>query len=1454
MVTIAFFWLPQPLLARTATDDDPDDAAVTEVAQGDVVINELHYAPDNQTELIEFIELFNRGSAPVDLAEWTLGDAVEYQMPMGVILPANGFLLIAQDPAAIQRKFGVHALGPYAGKLSSEGEALTLRNANAEVVDKVSYQLGFPWPTVNNGADRSIGLINPNLDNALAGHWRSGPPTPGGANATLLANAPPSIELVSHMPQSPAANTMVHITAKVLDPEGVAEVRLLYQVVEPGNYIDLTDAAYRDQWTAVAMVAAGNSLYMADLPAALNQHRRLIRYRVQATDKLDQSVTAPYADDPQPNFAYFVYNGLPAWTGAIAPGRGGSQAQFLTYDFNAMRPVPVYQLLSKRSAVQDAQFIPNSPLAIGYPGHDFLWQGAFIYNGQVYDHIRYRARGATWRYGMGKNMWKFDFNRGHFFQAYDDYGRPFAQKRDNLNLGAVIQQASKLQRGEQGLFESVGFRLFNLAGVPAPTTNFVHFRVIDEANEQGVDQYSGDFWGLYLAVEQYDSRFLDEHHLPDGNLYKIERYDGDLENQSPRGPSDKSDLYGFMNAYNVAPPSPAWWRDNFNLEGYYTFRALIEAIHHYDVGTGKNYYYYFNPETRQWSILPWDIDQTWAKTMAGDGGEPFRDLVAKNPAFKVAYANRVREIRDLLFNPSEINRMIDEHADLIDNPAYGLSLVAADRAMWDYNPIMLSRYVDQAKTGVGHYYERSPNSTFRGMGALMKAWVLSRGDWLDDELAADPAIPNTPQIYYIGATNAPADSLRFQCSTFSDPQGNHTFAAMQWRIAEIIQPGLPTYNPNLPQRYEIQPTWESPLLAFNPVLEPVPGVFQPDHTYRVRVRMLDNTGRWSHWSPPVEVRASAPGAPPATTLKISEIMYHPTNLGPLDDTKLEFIELKNTGSSALDLSNMQITGGISFTFPVGAVIQPQALLVLASYPDGFTQRYGFAPFGEFDHQLSNGGERISIVDAFARPIFSVTYHDSGSTGQTTDGGGHSLVPVDPNGNVSEPDESISWRASTAPHGSPGIDDPLPVMINEVLAHTAPGQVAALELYNPTAYEARIGNWYLTDNPAVPKKFKIPAETRLPANGFIVFDATLFNAQPGARSSFTLPADGGQLYLFSATADGRLTGYRTGVQFGAADAGVSFGHFVNSVGVHEFLAQSTVTLGATNATPRVGPVVISKIMYHPHSGDEFIELQNLSDLPVPLYDPARPFDTWQLSGPIYQFPAGITLPAQGKLLISAISPITVCLTQGVAAGVQIVGPYGLPLSDDGQSLSLAKPARISADQRLAYITVDAVEYDDLPPWPFEPDGTGPGLQRRTPDAYGNDPANWQAGQVDPQPEDAGVASGSATLCAFEVRLTAKGDQREVRWVATPAPDVVGYNIWRSADGQRTTAELLTPIAVPVQNERTGNASYAVMDASGDTATPYMYWLQAVSADGSTVDIAFTTPSQIIKQTYLPLVSR
>src|SRR6185369_16900973 len=132
-------------------------------------------------------------------------------------------------------------------------------------------------------------------------------------------------------------------------------------------------------------------------------------------------------------------------------------AQVVTYPSDLMSKLPVYQLISKKSSVTTSTWTEK------YGGDLYKWSGTLVYDGKVYDHIHYRARGGVWRYAMGKNMWKFDFNRGHDFQPKDNWGQKYNIGWTKLNLGACIQQGNFLHRGEQGMFESIGFRLFNLA-------------------------------------------------------------------------------------------------------------------------------------------------------------------------------------------------------------------------------------------------------------------------------------------------------------------------------------------------------------------------------------------------------------------------------------------------------------------------------------------------------------------------------------------------------------------------------------------------------------------------------------------------------------------------------------------------------------------------------------------------------------------------------------------------------------------------------------------------------------------------------------------------------------------------------------------------------------------------------------------------------------------------------
>ena len=798
---------------------------------GNVVINEIHYDPDVKTEAVEFVELHNTASIDIDLSGWYFSNGISYQFPTGSTLPSGGYLIVAYSPTHINTKWGgartgipAHRIfGPFQGRLENDGETIELRNPEGDIKDRVGYQPGFPWPTVGDpvpehqpGTGRSIQLVNPSLDNDLAGSWRSEYPTPAAPNTRIhMDNPPPLIRQVRHTPRQPKSDEPVIVMAKVTDSDGVASVALSYQIVEPGSYINLRDSRYHTKWTITTMkddglegdAIAGDDIYSVQLPGDIQIHRRLIRYRITVQDRAGWGLLVPYMDDPQPNFAYFVYDGVPAWSGAIRPG----VTPVVRYGTDVMRSLPVYHLISKKSDVEACTWLER------YSGADYKWFGTLIYDGEVYDHIRYRARGGTWRYSMGKNMWKFDFNRGHFFQARDDYGRKYKTTWDKLNFSACIQQGDYQHRGEQGMFEAITFKLFNMMGAPASKTNWLQFRIIDEPYEDGLlnaahrpltsrgTQYDGDFWGLYMTIEQMDGRFLEEHDLPDGNMYKIEGHQGQIANQGLMGVTDGSDLVTFKQGYySGSNPTEQWWRTNVDLDGYFSYRCVVEGTHHGDVGYGKNYYFYFNPETLLCSQLPWDVDLTWANNMYGDGEDPFRKQgrITQRSGLMVEQQNRLREFHDLLYNADQMGQLLNEFASIIDDPAGGPSIVDADRAMWDYHWVMHSNAVSAGyrpshgsnKAGQGRFYQKAPSKDFPGMVQIMRDYVTSRNREFDTYVE-DTRIPRTPVVTVTGSSTYPINALTFETTPFSSPQGRSTFAAMEWRIAEV-SPGSQIISPD----------------------------------------------------------------------------------------------------------------------------------------------------------------------------------------------------------------------------------------------------------------------------------------------------------------------------------------------------------------------------------------------------------------------------------------------------------------------------------------------------------------------------------------------------------------------------------------------------------------------------------------------------------------------------------
>jgi hypothetical protein len=658
------------------------------------------------------------------------------------------------------------------------------------------------------------------------------------ASFLLVYHTPAGAPKVTYTPQQPKSGEPVRVTARFKEKAGT--VVLEYQLVDPGNYIGLTDTAFKTNWASLPMTAekpradangAGNVL-TTELPARLQTHRRLVRYRLVA----DGKVIAPGPDAAVPNFAYFVYDGVPAWRGAVDPQSSHpKKRQPITFGTNVMRSLPVYQFISKKTSIENTTWFNQPPFGDEAARKKYNFTGTFVADdGKVYDHVGFRARGGEWRYAMGKHMWKFDFNRGAHLQARDDFGQPYKTKWEKLNLGACIQQGDYGMRGEQGMFEALAFRLFNLVGVEAPRTHWVHLRIIDGAEENPASQYEGDFWGLYLATENVDDAFLKEHELPSGNLYKLEFGRPDVHSKSGYATAGNEDVRQFMSACRKSQDE-SWWRSNADLPRYFSYRSMVECIHHYDIGSGKNYFFYHNPQTGRWSMLPWDVDLTWGDHMYGTSAEPFyRAGVLSQPSFRIEYENRLCEILDLLYNPEQMDALLEEHAAIISDPKGGPSFVDADRAKWDFHPIMASRFVHGGKAGQGRFYESSATRDFRGMVQLMKNYVRTRGKWIENTLLRGGPLPPTPSVTNEG---------RFTFGA-SVPDSNSELK-LEWRLAEAT----PRTTPGPGRQYEVAALWQTN----GPSRMELPAkLIKSGHTYRVRARVQESSGRCGHWSAPVE--------------------------------------------------------------------------------------------------------------------------------------------------------------------------------------------------------------------------------------------------------------------------------------------------------------------------------------------------------------------------------------------------------------------------------------------------------------------------------------------------------------------------------------------------------------------------------------------------------------------------
>lgn len=914
------------------------------------------------------------------------------------------------------------------------------------------------------------------------------------------------------------------------------------------------------------------------------------------------------------------------------------------------------------------------------------------------------------------------------------------------------------------------YQLSRDIGRYAPRTRFVEVYINTTSSVGPV--ISNNYSGIYVLEEKIKrgpnrvdiDKLEPEHTKPPqvtgGYMFKIDRLDPNdtgftgaginVAYVEPKEPEietvqrDPQEQYvkTYFNQFNLALNSVSFTNP---VTGYRQFVDANSWIDHsvlnvlsWNVDALRLSAYFYKPRNGKLTFGPiWDFDRALGSTDGRDEnprvwGDSFFTFnwwsrMFRDADFWQLWIDRWQDLRRNQFSTNYMNGLIDSLVNQVRQAQ------PRERARWGIAP---------------------RGGSYQAEVDRMKAYLKNRAEWIDGQILRPPSI----------ITN----DVRIRPGTkllLSGPLATNVASGVTSVFSAPIYFTLNGVDPRLP----------------GGALSPEAILFQAPITVSGNARLMARTRNVNFRTPAIGNRPpnSSPWSglvsatfnlsPPA--LAITEIMYHPAapaagSIYLADD--FEFIELKNTGTNNISLAGIRFRSGIEFDFTGSAItnLAPGAYVLVVKNRAAFSSRYGNLSniAGEFLGNLDNKGERLVLDGPLGEVVLEFAY-DPGWY-RVTDGLGFSLVPVSESAPSSAFSQSAGWRPSATPRGSPGGVDATPapappVLVNEVLTHSGPPLVDAVELFNPASAPANIGGWFISDDFSTPEKFRVPVGTSIPAGDYVTFDESQLNA---GSNGFSFGANGDEVYLFSANPNGELTGYVHGFGFGAAEFGVSFGRHVISTGEERFVAQIAPTFNQVNSGPMVGPVVINEIIYRSvlntniDFGDEYVELRNISSSSVRLFDPQAPTNTWRLRGGAdFDFSTNRVLAAGSYCLLVNFDPENAAqlgqftARNGIPPTVPVFGPIKGKLNNAGDRITLTKPIPADAPGGgSAYVTVDEVNYQNRWPWPAEADGTGLSLQRVTSARYGDDPINWTAASPTP-----------GTLNA-NPQIDADGDQLPDAW--------------------------------------------------------------------------------------------
>ena len=515
---------------------------------------------------------------------------------------------------------------------------------------------------------------------------------------------------------------------------------------------------------------------------------------------------------------------------------------------------------------------------------------------------------------------------------------------------------------------------------------------------------NGLYWGLYNLVERPDASFTSAYLGGEQDEWSARNHRGQIS-----GPDDKIDtlLRQFARLSDIEPSEryavAAAYVDIAQFIDYVILNFYAGNIDWSDT----NWYAGLRQPSGKIQFFSWDGELTWLEgariffideeeEIPGDRlnviSPAFKALI-ENDDFRIAFADRLYQH---LFNDGALTDANSQARWLEANQNIDRAIIA-ESARWG------DTRTEPPMTQADWFLARD-DVLAQMAGNVDKLVALTRARSYYPPL--DPPLFSQP-----GGLVTPGFQLTLTLPPANQPPSGRNHPTNQPTNQPANQPTIyyttDGSDPRLPGTGELSPSalvYRSPLVITT--------------TTQVKARTLaaDPSASSGHiWSALNQATFSV--VPQDPKLRLTEIMYNP----PGGDN-YEFIELKNTGEAAVELANLAFVAGINFTFaPNTPPLQPDEFMVLVNNAAAFAERYPAVSIsGVYGGRLSNKGEELTLQDPAGNIVLTMAYDDENGWPVSPDGRGDSLVLINPAG---DPNDPKNWRASANLYGSPGMDDP-----------------------------------------------------------------------------------------------------------------------------------------------------------------------------------------------------------------------------------------------------------------------------------------------------------------------------------------------------------------------------------------------------------------------------------------------